>query len=160
VQIEKRRWAAENFAVLARHVMDKPGRRVILLGGPEEQDLARAFASATTGKMVDLTLQLSIREMAAVLRHCRLLVHNDSSPLHLAGALGTPVLAIFGYQNPSLWGPLGQQDRVVRRDLPCSPCLPWFSCSHSFECIRQLEPASVIEVLETMLGQARPERND
>jgi heptosyltransferase-2 len=153
VLMEKRRWAVENFVEVAQHVEQHSGWRVILLGGQDEKDLADDFRRALNGRQVDLIGRLSLRELAAVLQQSTVLVHNDSSPLHLAGAVGTPVLAIFGYQNKNLWGPLGPRDRVVRRDLPCSPCLPEFQCPYSFKCIRKLEPAIVIEALDAMLAE-------
>ena len=153
ILIEKRRWAVENFIDVARHVMTRPGRKVVLLGGPEESGIAEAFQTALPGRIIDFSGRLDLREFAAVLELCHLLVHNDSSALHIAGAVGTPVLPVFGYQNQKLWGPLGPHDRVVRRELPCSPCLPEFPCDRSFECIRKLQPATVIEALDSMLDQ-------
>ena len=153
ILIEKRRWAVENFIEVARHVMTRPRRKVVLLGGPEERGAAEAFQSALPGQIIDFSGCLDLREFAAVLELCQLLVHNDSSALHIAGAVGTPVLAVFGYQNQELWGPLGPYDRVVRRELPCSPCLPEFPCDRSFECIRKLQPATVIEALDSMLDR-------
>lgn len=154
VLIEKRRWAVEHFVSVARYLLRRPGRRVVLLGGPDERGLSAAFRESIPDRLLDLTGRLTLRQFAAVLQQCRLLVHNDSSPLHLAGAVGTPVLAIFGYQNAVLWGPLGSRDRVVRRDLPCSPCLPNFPCDRSFECIRRLRPDEVTPVLDAMLGDS------
>ena len=157
VQIDKRRWAIENFVAVASHIVRR-GRRVILLGGPDELGAADAFRDSLPGQFVDMTGRLGLRELAAVLEQCNALVHNDSSPLHLAGAVGTPVLAIFGYQNQKLWGPLGRHDRVVRRDLACSPCLPEFLCPYSFECIRKLKAATVIEALDAMLDELECQR--
>jgi ADP-heptose:LPS heptosyltransferase len=94
---------------------------------------------------------LELREFAAVLERCKLLIHHDSSPLHLAGALGVPVVAIFGYQNPRHWGPLIGSGRVVRLDLPCSPCDQDFLCDRSFECVRQLPVSQVLKEVEAQL---------
>lgn len=159
ILIEKRRWAVENFIEVARHVITRPMQKVVLLGGPEERGVAEAFQTALPGRIIDFSGCLNLREFAAVLELCHLLVHNDSSALHIAGAVGTPVLAVFGYQNQKLWGPLGPYDRVVRRELPCSPCLPEFPCDRSFECIRKLQPATVIEALDSMLDQMENARS-
>jgi heptosyltransferase II len=151
--IEKRRWAAENFGVVARHLLQDSNNRVVLLGGPDDEDAAAVLKQFLGKGAVDFTGQLTIRETAAMIARAHLLIHNDSSPLHLAGAVGTPVLAIFGYQNAQLWGPRGRFDRVVRRELPCSPCLPEFSCNIQFECIRHLPPETVISVVDSMLAE-------
>ena len=155
IQVEKRRWSSSNFAEVARHVLQQADHKVVLLGGPDEKELAEAFRGELSRGVIDFINKLSIRELAAILERCALLVHNDSMPLHLAVAVGTPVLAIFGYQNPSLWGPLGRLHRVVRRDIGCSPCLPEFACDRDYECIRRLEPSMVIEILDSMLERAK-----
>ena len=148
---EKRRWAVENFVEVARHAGSHPGWKVVILGGPEERALIPKFSAANIPGLVDLTERLSFREFAAVLSQCHVLVHNDSAPLHLACALGVPVVAIFGYQNHHMWGPIGPRDRVVRMDLPCSPCASDFACDRTFECLRTLKPDVVIAALDAML---------
>jgi ADP-heptose:LPS heptosyltransferase len=169
--VDKRRWPTERFAAVARHLAGRPGCKTLIMGGSAERGMIEHFAGIGSPHVVDLTSTLSFREFAAVLSLCHLLLHNDSAPLHLAGALGVPVLSIFGYQNHHVWGPIGAADRVVRRDLPCSPCPSEFVCDRSFECLRGLETADVIAVLQEMLEQrsetcsgervqARPVRGD
>jgi lipopolysaccharide heptosyltransferase II len=150
ISIEKRRWPAERFADVARHMVQS-GRRVILLGGPDETELCRIIAGSLGKHVIDFSRQLDFREFAAILDQCSLLIHNDSSPLHLAGALGVPVIAIFGYQNPKHWGPLDRQSRVVRQELICSPCHQDFPCDRAFECIQKLPSTAVIEAAEALL---------
>jgi lipopolysaccharide heptosyltransferase II len=151
VLVEKRRWSISNFVHVARRVSERRHCRVVLLGGSNEAAEIREFLSSGISRVINLAGDLTLRQLAAVLQQCSMLVHNDSAPLHLAVAVGTPVLAIFGYQNTVLWGPLGRRDRIVRRDLSCSPCLPEFPCDREFECIRRLEPDAVFPVLDEML---------
>lgn len=150
---EKRQWRADHFAAVARHASDKPGYKVVIFGGAAERGLIEQFASIPSPDVLDLTSTLSFREFAAVLSLCHLLVHNDSSPMHLATAVGVPVLSIFGHRNHHIWGPIGRDDRVIRRELPCSPCAPDFACDRSFECLRKLEAADVITLLDEILDQ-------
>ncbi len=153
VLAERRRWDIRNFAAVARHVSRDPDIRIVLLGGPDEIGKQQLFAESFGGSYLDLTGRLTLRQLAAVIERCHLLIHNDSSPLHIAGAVGTPVLGVFGYQNPKLWGPLGPYDQVVRRDIACSPCLPDDPCHHEMECIRKLDPAAVSAAIDSMLAR-------
>jgi ADP-heptose:LPS heptosyltransferase len=155
IHLEKRRWALDRFIEVGRFVVRQPDAKLILVGGPEEKEAAEAFNKAMAGMFVDLSGRLSLREFAAVLQQCQIAVTNDSAPVHLAGAVGTSVLAIFGYQNSKIWGPLGGGGRVIRLDLPCSPCPPEYVCDRSFECLHKLESQTVIEALGAMLHQLR-----
>jgi ADP-heptose:LPS heptosyltransferase len=124
-----RRWPAERFATLARALHTDVAAAIVLVGGSEEAELheeilARldhvSWARSTAG-------QLSVRELAHLLRECALLVANDSLPMHLAALVGTPVVAVFGPSNHQAWGPfrpaMPESALVVRRgDLACSPC--------------------------------------
>ncbi len=153
VSIEKRRWHEDGFTDVARYLV-ATGRKPILIGGPDEVEVCSRIAAKLGSQTVDLSGKLDLRQLAAVIKHCRVLIHNDSSPLHLAGAIGVPVVTIFGYQNSRLWGPLDPRSVVVRRDLPCSPCEQSFVCERSFECVRQLPSSDVIQAVESVLRQS------
>lgn len=118
-----KRWPAarweEVFARLSREGIGFP----LLLGGPEDKGLCREVLSAAHGRGGELAGRTTLLETAAVLERCAALVTNDSAPLHLAVAVGTPVVALFG---PTVRGfgfyPLGPDDTVIERELACRPC--------------------------------------
>jgi lipopolysaccharide heptosyltransferase II len=149
---DKRRWSCHQFREVIHQISVKPGHKVVILGGTEERKADRDLVEGSNRNVVDLTSCLSFREFVAVLAQCHLLVHNASAPLYLANAVGVPVLSVFGHQNPAVWGPLSPRDRIVRHELPCSPCAPEFVCERSFECLRALTSREVIAELDRMLS--------
>ncbi len=117
-----RRWPEGRFTALAA-ILARDVGTLIVFGGPGEEVLAARLAAAAGRRGIDLGGRTSLRTLAAGLEVCDLLVTNDSGPMHMAGALGTPVVALFGAGNPKHTGPLGAPARILRHStLPCSPC--------------------------------------
>jgi lipopolysaccharide heptosyltransferase II len=114
-----RRWSPESFATLARRLVAR-GARVVVFGGPAERALTAQVASTHA---IDLGGQTDLPLLAAGLAACDLVVSNDSGPLHMAAAVGTPTISCWGAGDPRITGPLGPHQRVVRHaELPCVPC--------------------------------------
>jgi len=114
-----RRWAPESFGEVSRRLSDM-GMSVVVFGGPGETALT---AAAAAGAAVDLGGKTDLVTLAAGLAACRLLLTNDSGPMHLAAAVGTPTVSLWGAGNPSETGPLGQGHTLLRHaELPCVPC--------------------------------------
>jgi heptosyltransferase-3 len=121
-------WTAEAYAGLVdRHAAE--GSWIAITGAPDrrERELADAIlgalAAGTRSNVVDLVGQLSLRELAALTREARLFVGVDSAPMHIAAAVGTPVVALFGPSGEVEWGPWQVPHRVVAsNDHPCRPC--------------------------------------
>ena len=108
-------------------------------------------AGANSQASINLAGATSLRELCAVLAACRLLLTNDTGPMHVAAALGTPVIVPFGSTSPELTGPGLPGDgrhRILRAGVPCSPCY-LRECPIDFRCMRQI---SVAEVIEATLG--------
>lgn len=158
-----KRWSTEGFAQVADELMERYDARVVLVGGEDDVELAREIARAARHPLVDLTGTLNLRQTAALLQACHLFIGNDSGPMHIAEAVGTPVVAIFGPTNPANFRPLIELSRVVRRDL-CGPCIHWLEAGNlylhsfrnpncNFECIRQVTAADVVAAAEAVLEQ-------
>ena len=124
-----RRWAPERFAQLADTLFHDAGGQLILMGGPEEAELHQQIIELMQSEMPVRSFagKGNIRVAAAVLDQADLFVGNDSGLMHLATAVGTPTVGIFGLTNSAAWGPYkggisAQQAVVVKLNLPCMPC--------------------------------------
>lgn len=117
-----KRWFPERFAAVAESTARELEARILVLGGPGEAPWADKLASALPGRVADWTGRTDVSELAALLARLDLLVCNDSGPMHLAAAVGTPVVAVFGSSEPSQTGPSGEGHLLVREPVECSPC--------------------------------------
>ncbi len=106
MRLPEKRWPAARFGELCDAVADQMGARTVLVGGEGDRELAAAVAAAARTKPLDLTGRLTLEQTAAVIELCELYVGNDTGVTHLAGAVGTPVVAIFGPTDPERYGPL------------------------------------------------------
>ncbi len=141
-----KRWPVAHFAELAQRLAsDFADLRFAILGGAADAPLGAAIAHAVPGRCLDLTGQTTLPEMVELVRASTLMVTNDTGPMHVAAALGKPVVALFGPTEPRRTGPYGQLDSVLQvSDLPCVPCLK-DRCAFAkpFECLQALAPARV-----------------
>jgi heptosyltransferase-2 len=161
-----KRWPQERFTALAREAAAWPGWGVILFGGPADQTITRAVEEgvrqaagswSAPATLANLTGRTSLRELCAALRCCEVLVTNDTGPMHLAAALGTPVVALFGSTSPELTGPglPGEpRHRLLAADVPCAPCF-LRECPVDFRCLRNLTVAQVLEAVLQAAGARR-----
>ena len=114
----------EYFAELVRLLANNfPNTRFAILGDRKDRPLGEIISRAVPERCLNLCGQTSLPEMVEWLRLCRLMVTNDTGPMHVAAALGKPLVALFGPTEPRRTGPYGQLNNVLRIDLPCSPCL-------------------------------------
>lgn len=140
---ENKRWPAEHFARLVQAVSAaRPEVEFLVLGGREDAAAGQLLAAAQPGRVRDLTGQTTLPEVIEVLRGCAAVVANDTGTMHIAAALGKPVVALFGPTEPRRTGPYRQWDRVLqRRDLPCVPCMkPTCAWAQPLACLHGLSP--------------------
>jgi ADP-heptose:LPS heptosyltransferase len=116
-----KRWAPEHFAALGDRLAHTLDAEILVSGGPGEDDLVRAVLHGMHAPSRPLGSG-GLGELADALRQADLLVASDSLPLHLANALGTPVLGLYGPKDPAVTGPFFDRSRVVRSGVACSPC--------------------------------------
>ena len=151
-----KRWPAERFAAVAIEV----GRRLapcvwLVFGGANERELCQEIVAAAPANALNLAGRTSLRQLMALLRLCRVLLTNDTGPMHLAAALGTPVVAPFGSTSPELTGPGlpgegGARHRLLTSGAGCAPCFRR-TCPIDFCCMTGLSAGRVIEaVLEVV----------
>ncbi len=119
-----KRWPAEHFAALAQRLLaHDESLRIVVLGGDADRPLGAQVAGLAGERCLDLTGQLSLPGMVEWLRRCSLMITNDTGPMHVAVALGRPVIGLFGPTEPTRTGPYGQLAHTLRVDLPCAPCM-------------------------------------
>ncbi len=144
---ENKRWPATHFAELVRLTLLKfPAVQFAVLGGKDEKMLGEKICKVAPNKVLNLCGTTTLPEMIEWVRRGDLLVTNDTGPMHVAAALGKPLVALFGPTEPRRTGPYGQLQNVMRLELPCSPCMK-SSCAFvkTNECLQGLSPFSVLE---------------
>jgi heptosyltransferase-2 len=140
-----KRWPVESFARLASRLQAAKSARIAIIGSAQEADLAAKIASSLHRQPVDLTGRTSIRGLLGVLGGADLLVTNDSGPMHMANALGLPVIGLFGPTNPEVTRPYQPPSTVIWKGAACWPCL-YRSCPYGHPCMTAIEPEEVLEV--------------
>lgn len=127
--------------------------KVYLIGGSAEQERLDQLNEAVNGAAVVLAGVLEIGELAALMVESDLLVTVDTGPMHLAAAVGLPILALFGRSDDRVWGPRGAKDRVLRvSGLTCAPCVMPRVCENRI-CMEQLPSDAVIQAALEMIGE-------
>ncbi len=153
-----RRWFPERFAAAADLIAARHGLAVIVVGTPDERALAEQVVRGMNTPAANLAGRTTLDELAALLRRCALVIGNDSGVGHLAAAVGTPVVSIFGPFNHEAWRPLGRS-LVVRAEpaLPCMPCVNRGTsrgdprgCTPRY-CLQAVTPAMVAAAAERLL---------
>ena len=120
-----KRWAPDRFSVLAGTLKER-GFGIVLTAGPGEETVLGSVASDTPGSLT--LLGLSIPRLGELIREAALYIGNDSGPMHLAAAVGTPVIVPWGSSDSVRWRPWMVEHRVVQNDFDCNPC-PGYKCS-------------------------------
>jgi heptosyltransferase-2 len=133
-----KRWPAENFAAAAREICRRrPNCAWLAFGGPGDARVCAEIERLANGCVLSLAGRTTLRQLMALLKSCRVVLTNDSGPMHLAAALGTPVVVPFGSTSPELTGPGLPGDTrhaILRLPAPCSPCF-LRECPIDFRCM-------------------------
>ena len=146
-----KRYPPERFARAARLLADERGCDVVLVGTAEDARATSEVKADLPGAH-DLAGRTSLGELIGVLAHSAGLLSNDSGTMHLAAALGKPVVGIFGSTNPTWTGPVGSHAAFVAQPVFCSPCYDTH-CKEHFECMLELSPERVAEAFRAVLGR-------
>jgi heptosyltransferase-2 len=159
-----KRWPVPHWAVLARRLR-AAGATVVLAGGEEERALSRAVRERAGGEIADVTGRTALPELLALLARATAVVAGDTGPLHLAIALGRPVVGVYGPTDPAIYGPYrAARAIVVRQALPCAPCyrpeqgrMAECPLGHTL-CQRLIPPEAVYDAVRSLLpdGGAPP----
>lgn len=153
-----KRWLPRRFAEVADRLADRHGVAVAIFGGAEERGIADQVASAMRHPSLVLAGRATLRQSMAILSRCRLLVCNDSGLMHVAAALGVPVVAVFGPTDPRATAPLGGMQRLLRVDVSCAPCR-FRKCPIDHRCMARVTEDAVCDAAAELLqgsGRANP----
>lgn len=146
-----KRWPLSRFAELITRLHDDPNCQVVIIGGKDDRRLAGEIMEHLTGVRQPWIAagEARLRQTAALLAHCRVMVGNDSGPAHLAAAMETPVVALFGPTSPANFSPYGPENQVLWKGelLPCSPCFRFLGGIQQYW-PRQLRPGCRRECMQ------------
>jgi len=138
---------------VADRLAEKYGVKIVIFGAANERQIAEEVARQMKNPAIILAGRTSLGTLMGLIKECSLLVTNDSGPMHIAAALGKPLVTIFGPTNPIRTGPYDRPDSVVRVDIPCSPCYSRH-CSHT-SCLRWLTIEPVLEAAAEQLSNGK-----
>ncbi|MFC1591416.1 lipopolysaccharide heptosyltransferase II [Thermodesulfobacteriota bacterium] len=151
-----RRWPPERFAALADTLIETHKAKVVFIGGPDERALSegiqalmqepnRQHACVAAG-------ETTLPGLAALLKKGRLFIGNDSGPMHIACAVGTPAIGLFGPQTPASFGPCGASDTAIHKNTGCSPCVQKENrgCTKGLSCCEGLLAITPEDILEAI----------
>lgn len=152
-----RMWPPERFAAVADRLQDQHDIQVFLVAGAGEADIARQIREHARSHLVPIDRKLGIGEFAALLAEFDLMLCHDSGPMHIAAAVGTPVVALYGSQHTAIWHPLGERHTILQTPLPCSclgaeapgPCVQ--GDSYRSYCVRKLSVDTVCDAVQHAL---------
>lgn len=139
-----KRWPVSRFAELGARFEREADAEIALVGAAGEESLAAEVAAGLARPALDFTGRTTLRELAALLGRARLVVVNDTGPMHIANALGVPVVAVFGPTDPAATGPLRPPFVVLKKDVACRPCL-YRVCPYDHRCMIRIEAADAFE---------------
>jgi len=143
-------WPLERFAVVADW-LGAQGLRVALIGTQQEMLIGQQIMNLTKHKPMSLMGETHISQLTALMKRSLLFIGNDGGPMHMAAAVGCPVLGLFGPTDPAVWGPRGANVKVIYKRLDCEECF-YPGCSRGEEsCMRQISVDEVCQVAQSML---------
>jgi heptosyltransferase-2 len=145
-------WFPERFAEVATYLQNERDADIILFGTPGEVAVSTAIASGMKRKPVDLTGKTAIGELPALLSQCDLFLGNDSGAMHVASAVGLPVVAVFGSTDPEGTSPVTTRYSIVQQKPYCSPCF-LKRCPTDHRCMKNVTPDMVQEAMDCWVRQ-------
>jgi ADP-heptose:LPS heptosyltransferase len=165
----RKRWAPQRFAEVGNALVERFNAQVLLIGGKADVALCEQVAALMPRNARVVAGQSSLKETAALIELSALLIGNDSAPLHIAAAVGTPSVGIFGPSNWEQFHPIGKRgyrNRIVHSTLPCSPCFhfigseaPWVpNTCYSYACLKAITAEQVLEAAVGLLQDPRDAR--
>ncbi len=162
---EVKQWHPDRFGRAIATIAADHGATILMTGAPGDRPLVDAARAAIdpARTVIDLVGDVDLLTLAAILARCEVMVTGDTGPMHVAAAVGTPIVAVFGPSMPWRYRPLAPHTRVVRIDLPCAPCnqirLPPERCrGHVPDCLEGIDVASVVRAARELAAEVAAAR--
>jgi 3-deoxy-D-manno-octulosonic-acid transferase/heptosyltransferase-1 len=143
-------WIPQKFAVLADQIIQEHNISVVFTGSQEDQKAIQEITSLMQEKGIDLSGKTDLLTLAALYEKAEALISTDTGPMHVAAAMGTPVIALFGPTAPWRTGPFGSGHTIIQKGIPCSPCFKK-KCAH-LDCMNEIEVAEVLSAVSKVIN--------
>ena len=158
---DARRWPSDRFALLADRAAEEMGAKTIFIGAPNEAPLVQEVIDMMKSEGLNLAGQTTLEQAIAVLDRADIFVTNDSGPMHIAMAMGTPTVALFGPETPRRYGPLSDMHIAIFKDYECSPCITFaqakkIRCKFDAKCIKDISVDEVFEGVKRLYRKLNP----
>lgn len=152
---KNRRWDSENYAIVAERLMKRFRAKIFLLGGPGEANIVQHIEQRLEGNIINLAGKLSLNDLVYVIAQLDLLITNDSGPMHIGAATGTPLVALFGPEDPKIFHPYTSPDKyiVIYKQLDCQPCNKKKCRNHA--CLNTISVNDVLEAAHDLLSMSK-----
>lgn len=148
-RLREKRWPLDRVVELGT-LLAAEGFSPILFGGIKEKEMADAMVVKSNGRMISAAGQLALRQTMALIKRCALFITLDSGPLHIAQALGVPVVALFGPSDPRVSGPLEGPAIVLKKEYDCSPC-GRSPCPYQIACMESIQIADILKAVRSLM---------
>lgn len=146
-------WLPERFAAVADRLISQCGADVILFGTSAEAEIASRIASAMSRRAISLVGKTSLRDLPALLSACSVFIGNDSGAMHVAAAVGLPVIGIFGATDPVRTAPVTREFTLIQEPVSCSPCF-LRTCPIDHRCMTRIQVDQVFEAAQALRSSA------
>ena len=148
-----RRWPLEYFAELVDLAIQRLEARVVLFGAPDEVHYVDRAIAMMRENPANIAGRTSLQEVIALMAKLDLFITNDSGPLHLAYAVGTPTISLYGPESPARYGPIGPKHSTIFKGIDCSPCINFKNlkrsdCKENARCMREITVSEIFALLE------------
>jgi len=152
-----KRWPQMSFAAVVDQLRETHQDPIVMLGGADERAYTNELRTLTNRPFIDLSGEMPLGCLPALLSKATAMITNDSGPMHIAAALGVPVVAIFGPTSAARTGPYGDGHQVLTSRIPCSPCFSRV-CRHApeLECLHLITPTQVVDGIRPLLAGHAP----
>jgi heptosyltransferase-2 len=137
-----KRWPPDRFAQIGDWAIERWNAKILIFGSKQEKIICDTVSNTMNHTAINLCGKTDLGKAMALIKSCDLFLSNDSGLMHIAGALKTPLVAIFGSTNPKATGPVGSKSIIVRHDIKCAPCLKPV-CPKEFHCMLEISAEEV-----------------
>lgn len=146
-------WLPSRFRHVTQQLLQNPLVRVVYIGDHKGKDLISKICVGLPDRVVNLAGKTNLRQLMAVIQSCSIFLSNDSGPMHIAAAVGTPLVALFGSTNEVTTGPY-KHGTVIHKHVECSPCYKR-ECPIDFRCMTRIETQEVYDELQRLIQQVK-----